>query len=156
MTHSPEGRSSAQARPRTFSSQKAGVILYMPNPAVAREAQNPPPQKPAPLRPKAPLHIVTQLLNRMPQRAVICDDTLCRVQYANTTAMRWGLSQLVGLQLVACPLLMMDERLRQHTQREPQDLPLRFIGRIARRWAVIHIHVLYDDKGTPSQRLLLW
>lgn len=156
MARSPGGRSPTEAQSRTFSSRKTGVVLYMPNPAVAREAQNPSPQKPAPLRPKAPLNLVTQLLNRIPQRAVICDDTLCRVQYANSTAMRWGLSQLVGLQLVGQPLLIMDERLRQHTLTEPQDLPLRFIGRIALRWAVIHIHVLYDGKGMPSQRLLLW
>ncbi|KZD08755.1 hypothetical protein [Oceanibaculum pacificum] len=123
----------------------------MPSQAGARDAR-----KPAPLPLKAPRHIVTQLLNQMPQRAVICDDALSRVHYANARAMRWGLSQMVGLQMVACPLLMMDERLRQHTLRAPQDLPLRFIGRITKRWAVIHVHVLYDDKGMPGQRLLLW
>lgn len=123
----------------------------MPNRAVAGPTRDP---APAPL--KAPRHIVAQLLNQLPRRAVICDAALRRVLYANALAMRWGLSQWVGLQMVARPLLTMDEHLRQHSLAEPQDLPIRFIGHIAQRRAVIEIHALHDEKGMASHRLLLW
>lgn len=107
----------------------------------------------SPLPPEA----VTQLLNHLPDCAVVFSSDLKRIRYANAAAVRHLLPALTG---PGCgggaEMLHLHPRIQGFATRCPENLPLRICIRVSGQRTVAELHVLHGPYGRDVGRLLRW